>query len=207
MNFVFEGVCACDENVINVNINGIETTSYFVHKALEGLCCVAETKGHLVEFKQTKRGSNGGLTNVVFSHRYLVVRSNEVNLGEDGFTVEAGGEILNVWNWVLVGNSDTIEATIVAAWTPITRLRLGNHVKWRSPRTAGWSNNSLVQHMLKLVFSDLESFWWKAPRSSRARWSACKDVVGDVVFNRSLFGCWSGNVWVLAEDCRERSCL
>ena len=60
-----------------------------------------KTKGHLGKFKQTKRGSNGGLTNVVFRHRDLVISLNEVNLGEDGFTMEAGGEILNMWNGVI----------------------------------------------------------------------------------------------------------
>jgi hypothetical protein len=81
-------------------------------------------------------------------------------------------------------------------------LRFGNHVKWRSPRTAGGANTSLVQHMLKLVFSDLESFWWKAPVSRRPRWSSHKDVVGSVVCNNSLLGCWSGNVQVLVEEFR-----
>jgi hypothetical protein len=66
-----------------------------------------------------------------------VISSNEVNLGEDGFTVEAGGEILNMWNYVLVGYDDTIKTST---------LRFGNHVKWRSPRTAGRSNNSLDEH-------------------------------------------------------------
>ena len=141
---------------------------------------------------------------VIFSHRDLVISSNKVNLGEDGFTMEAGGEILNMWNGVFVRYGDSIKTTIVPACTPVPGLRFGNHVKWRSPSTGG-ADNSLVQHMLKLIFSDLESFWWKAPGLRRARWSLRKDVVGDVVFNSSLLGCWSGNVWILAEEFRERS--
>ena len=87
MGLVFGCVGAGDENVIDVNENKIETTSYFVHKTLECLCCVAETKRHFDEFEQTKGGRNGGLANVVVGHRDLVVRSDEVDLGENGGTM------------------------------------------------------------------------------------------------------------------------
>ena len=79
MDFVFECVRSSNENGININVNEIETTSYFVHKTLEGLGCIAETKGHFGEFKETKWGCNGGFANVVFSHRDLVVSSDEVD--------------------------------------------------------------------------------------------------------------------------------
>jgi hypothetical protein len=45
----------------------------------------------------------------------------------------------------LIGYGDTIKTTIVPAWMPVPGLRFGNHVKWRSPRTAGGANTSLVQ--------------------------------------------------------------
>ena len=130
MDFVFEGVCASNENVIDVHINKIETTSNFVHKALKSLSCVTETKWHFGEFKQTKWGGDSSLANVVLSHGDLVVSADEVDFREDGFTVEGCREILDMRNWILVGYGDTIKTTIVTAWTPITRLRFGNHMKW-----------------------------------------------------------------------------
>ena len=85
MDFVCEGVHASDENVIDIDINKIETMSDFVHKTVKGLGCVVKTKGHLGELKKSKWGGNSGFADVTVSHRDLMVSADEVNF-KDGFT-------------------------------------------------------------------------------------------------------------------------
>ena len=135
MDFVCEGICASDENVINIDINKIKTTSDFVHKTSKGLSCIAKTKGHLGEFKQSKWGGNSGFADVTVSHRDLMVSADKVDFREDGFTMEGGGEILNMGNRVLVRYGYMIEDRIIITWAPVAMLRLADHVKWRSPGT------------------------------------------------------------------------
>ena len=83
MLFVFGGVGAGDEDVINVRVNELQTAGEFVDEALKGLSGVAETKWHFDELKQTKWCGDGSFGNVIFGHGDLVVSSDEVDLGEN----------------------------------------------------------------------------------------------------------------------------
>lgn len=58
----------------------------------------------------------------------LVVGSHEVQFAEDGSTMERNGEILDVWNRLLVNSSDIVECTVISTGAPITWSLLGDHV-------------------------------------------------------------------------------
>ena len=77
-------------------------------------------------------------------------------------------------------------------------------MKWRSPGTTGWSNDTYVKHVLELSFGNLELVWWKAAWSSRTQWTTCEDMVGDM-FHSGLLSCRSCNVGVIAEESYVRS--
>ena len=62
-------------------------------------------------------------------HRDLVVRSHQIYLGKDGATVQVGGEILQVWNWVTVGDSGCVQGSVVPTWSPVAGGFLWDHVK------------------------------------------------------------------------------
>ena len=72
-----------------------------------------------------------------------MVRTDEINLGEDCGPMEGGGEVLNVWDWVAIRDSATIESSIIATRSPITRSLLRDHLKWRGP--VGIGEQSSVQ--------------------------------------------------------------
>ena len=58
--------------------------------------------------------------------------------------------------------------------------------------------------MLEFILGDFEANRWKAAGSSRTRGTSGDNVVGDAVFNRSLFGDWSRNIRVFAKDVSKR---
>ena len=87
MDFMFEGICPSNKNVIDVDKNKIETTSNFVHEMLKSLCCVVETKRHLAKLEQTKWGGDGSFTNIFLGHGYLVVCSHKINFGKYSFAM------------------------------------------------------------------------------------------------------------------------
>ena len=55
-----------------------------VHKLLEGLGCIPQAKGHLLEFKKSKGCGDAGLRNVLRGDRDLMVGSNQINFRKDG---------------------------------------------------------------------------------------------------------------------------
>ena len=55
-----------------------------VHKPLEGLGCIPQPKGHLLEFKKSKGCDDAGLRNVLRGDRDLMVGSNQINFRKDG---------------------------------------------------------------------------------------------------------------------------
>ena len=83
MLFVFGGVVAGDEDVIDVRVNELQTAGDFVDEALKGLSGVVKTKLHFDELKQTKWCGDGSFGNVIFGHGDLVVSSDEVDFGEN----------------------------------------------------------------------------------------------------------------------------
>ena len=91
---MFERVGTGNENVIDVNENKIEATCYFIHKTLEGLGGVTQSKRHFGELEKTKWCGEGSFTNVFSSHGNLVVGTDKINFGKDGGAMKLGGEIV-----------------------------------------------------------------------------------------------------------------
>ena len=49
-----------------------------------------------------------------------MVCSYNIQFGENGSAFEIGGEIINVWDWVMVWNGIPIQRAVVSAWSQIT---------------------------------------------------------------------------------------
>ena len=64
-----------------------------------------------------------------------MVHADQVNFRKDGSTVQGGCEILNVWDRVSVGDSSTVQCTIIPTGVPVTKGLLWDHVEWRRPAT------------------------------------------------------------------------
>ncbi len=58
-----------------------------------------------------------------------MVCSDEIDFGKDGFTVEIGGEILDVWDGIAIWDGCVIQSAVIATRTPIARRGFRNHVK------------------------------------------------------------------------------
>ena len=58
--------------------------------------------------------------------------------------------------------------------------------------------------MLKFILVDFEAFWWKATGSSRTWWATGDNVLGNVMFNCSLFGGGSSDIGILLENFGKR---
>jgi hypothetical protein len=63
---------------------------------------------------------------------YLMVFFDQVNLAEDRAAVQAVGQVLHVWEGVLVRGGDGVEAAVVTAGPPGAIL-FGDHVQGRCP--------------------------------------------------------------------------
>ena len=96
MAFVFDCVRTGDEDIIYVDEHEVEASCNFVHESLESLSRVTETKRHFCELKKAKWSRDSCFADIVFGDWNLVVRPNQINLGEDGATVEMSGENLYV---------------------------------------------------------------------------------------------------------------
>ena len=53
-----------------------------------------------------------------------MIRSDNVQFGKDGSTVQGGSKILNMWDGVsiAIGCSDAVQGMIVSTWSPISVL-------------------------------------------------------------------------------------
>ena len=69
---------------------------------MECLRSISQAEAHEKVLKQTKGRDDGGLWDVGGGDGYLVVSLDEVDLAEDGSSVQAIGEVLHVWQWVPV---------------------------------------------------------------------------------------------------------
>ena len=51
MLLMFLGACTGNQEVVDVNVDKVQSSENLVNKTLEGLGCVSEAKGHSQEFK------------------------------------------------------------------------------------------------------------------------------------------------------------
>ena len=105
-----------------------------------------------------------------------MVSSYQIQLTEDGCTMEGNREILYVRDRVPICSSDIVECTVISAGSPIAWGLFGDHMKGGRPAARGWSDNSQLEHMLKLVFGSAKSFWGKTTCTGRD-WGTCSDNV------------------------------
>lgn len=128
---MFLGGGAGYQDIVYVDKTEVETSKNFIHEPLECLSCVPETKGHAQRLKQAKGCGDGRFGDVLWLYRNLVVCTNEVNVGEDGGTLECSSEVMEVGHRVPVRNGGIVESTEVATWSPVPSSALGNHVQGR----------------------------------------------------------------------------
>ena len=58
--------------------------------------------------------------NVLFGHRNLVIRTDKVEFGEDGCSIEISSKIVEIMNGIPVKDRDSVWVAIVARWSEIT---------------------------------------------------------------------------------------
>ena len=76
---------------------------------------------------------------------------DQINFRKDVSTVQGSCEILNVWDWVLVGDSSIVQCTIIAAGAPIT---IFSGTMWSGEdQLLEGGDNFKLQHVLKLLTS------------------------------------------------------
>ena len=76
----------------------IEIDEHFVHKRLERLSGIFKVKRHTQKLKESKQNDDGGLVNVVWMDRYLVVAAYQIDLRKYSGTVKIRCEVLDVGN-------------------------------------------------------------------------------------------------------------
>lgn len=56
-------------------------------------------------------------------------------------------DVVDMWNGVMVGLSDTVELLIVPTVPPVIgRQKLKSHIEWQSPWTLGQMHNATLHH-------------------------------------------------------------
>lgn len=68
-----------DKDVVQINKAALRAAGDLFCKALEGLCCIAESEWHPQEFKQAKWGTDICLVNILLHFGNLVIGSDEIN--------------------------------------------------------------------------------------------------------------------------------
>ena len=130
MLLVFLGIRAGDEDIVNISVCKGEATKNLIDKALERLRSVAKTERHFQEFEKPEGGCYRCFRDIRWLNGNLVVCSHQIQLRENRTPLQIGREVLNMRNGVAVGLGDVIQRSIVATWTPVSRL-FYYHVEWR----------------------------------------------------------------------------
>jgi len=84
-----------------------------------------------------------------------VVSLDEVDLAEDGSSVQAIGEVLHVWQGVPVWRYDGVEPPVVTAGPPGAVL-LGHHVQGGRPGGVGPADDTCCFEFFELGFGDAQ---------------------------------------------------
>jgi hypothetical protein len=92
----------------------------------------------------------------------LVVSSHQVHFGEDGKTKKLVGVIIDMPDWVAVGNGTGVEGSVIATGTPLV-VHLGYDVERRRPGTLGAASCSVPHHGAELCFGDREPIRFQSP--------------------------------------------
>ncbi len=112
-------------------------------------------------------------------------------------------EILDVGDGVAVRNGLVAQGSVVAAGPPVTGSLLRYHVMGRRPVTGRRADNTELQHVVKLLASDGETFRSQTTRTGPDRRSSSLDVVCHIVSHRLLTGTGLGDCGELCKDSLE----
>ena len=132
---------AGNQKVIDIRKTEGQFRQDLINEALESLSGVAESERHAYKLEQTKGRSDSSLANVVGIDRNLVEGPDKVDLGENGGTMEARGEILEMRNRVAIGNSVVVKGAVISAGLPVARL-FGDGVERGCPSAGRGSYNA-----------------------------------------------------------------
>jgi hypothetical protein len=91
-----------DEDVVHVGEAEVESSQNVVHEALERLGGVSQAEGHEGELKKAEWSGDGGLLHIVGMDGDLVVRSHQLDLGEDGTPEKLVGVVVGMTDGVTV---------------------------------------------------------------------------------------------------------
>ena len=153
-----------------------------IHRPLECLGGVLETKGHAEELPEPKGSDNGRLGDICHHNRDLVVAAYQVHLGEDLLPTRLPLKSY-VGQWVPIVNHGIVEAPEVTARSPAAAW-FRNHVKWRCPGRVGTSGDAHPFHLGKFSFGNLQLLLFETTSMSVKRWT----IGGDVVLHTVLIG-------------------
>ena len=185
MNAVLFDRGAADQDVIDIHETEVQPTPHFVHEPLARLGGVPEAKRRGDGLVQFERRGDGGLVHVRGLNRNLVEGADEVELGEVPSAMQAGSEVMQMWNRIPVRYRDFVQGAVVATGPPLARHGLGDEVERRGPVTLRRSHHAISQHAVEFAASCGETVGGEAARTSEAGRSGCRDVVSDVVGRRA----------------------
>ena len=154
-----------------------------VHEALKGLGGVAEAKRHGEVLVEAKGSDDRCLGDVGRMNWDLVVAFYEIQLGEDGGSVEAGGKVLEVGKRVAVRGGGEVKAAVIATGSP-RAVRLWYQVERRRPGTVGTADNARRFQLVKFVFCLLETCGVQPAGLGKNRRPSRLDVVDDTMAGR-----------------------
>ena len=104
-----------------------------IHKTLERVTSISESKGHAKKMEHPKGGDDGSLLDVLQRNQHLIVTFLEVQLEEHPRSIIPRGKISDVGERITIRNSNGIHPPIISARSPTTFFLL-NHMKRRSSR-------------------------------------------------------------------------
>ena len=116
-----------DEDVINEDDHKVVEigAEHVVHCLHETSWCVRQAKGHDLELIMPVPSGEGGFLDILLSNSNLMIARLQVNFRENLCSLQLIKQILNTREWILVFDSDLVEATIINTQAQ-TKIFLGS---------------------------------------------------------------------------------
>jgi hypothetical protein len=112
------GEISRSEDVVQVGEAEVESSQNVVHKPLKRLGGGAQTEGHEGKLEKAEWSGDCCLLHMVRMEWDLVVRTHQVDLGEDGTSEKLVGVIVNMMDGLAVWDCPGVEYPVVAARAP-----------------------------------------------------------------------------------------
>ena len=91
-------VLAGNEQVVHIDEDEVQVSKCVVHHPLERLFCIFQTERHFNEFEEAEWRAEYSLGHIGQVDRHLVVPFSQVQLGEDTWAMQLGGQVSYVRN-------------------------------------------------------------------------------------------------------------